>query len=86
MWVLFLDEGTVRMYESVSKSFRTNRLKRELLMVQLSATRCSYIAILGVSLMSFAAITLCVASERVFIVIVFISLSTQSGNFWIYPR
>jgi hypothetical protein len=33
---------------------------------------------------SFAAITLCVASQRVFIVV--ISLSTQSGNFWIYPR
>jgi hypothetical protein len=34
---------------------------------------------------SFAAIILCVASQRVFIVVV-ISLSTQSGNFWIYPR
>jgi len=45
---------------------------------------------------SFSAITLCVASQRVFIVvvvvvvvivvIVVISLSTQSGNFWIHPR
>jgi hypothetical protein len=34
-------------------------------MVQLSATRCSCIAILCVSLVSFAAITLCVASQRV---------------------
>jgi hypothetical protein len=51
-------------------------------MVQLSATRCSYIAILWVSLVSFATIILCVASQRVFIVI---SLSTQSGNFWIHP-
>jgi hypothetical protein len=33
---------------------------------------------------SFAAITLCVAS-RVFIVVI-VSLSTQSGNFWIHPR
>jgi hypothetical protein len=33
---------------------------------------------------SFAAITLCVASQRVFIVV--ISLSTQAGNFWIHPR
>jgi hypothetical protein len=32
----------------------------------------------------FAAITLCVASQRVFIVVV--SLSTQSGNFWIHLR
>jgi hypothetical protein len=33
---------------------------------------------------NFAAITLCVASQQVFIVVV--SLSTQSGNFWIHPR
>jgi hypothetical protein len=38
-------------------------------MVQLSATRCSCIAILWVSLVSFAAITICVASQRVFIVV-----------------
>jgi hypothetical protein len=41
------------------------RLEWELQMVQLSATRCSCIAILWVSLVSFAAITLYVASERV---------------------
>jgi hypothetical protein len=35
-------------------------------MVQLSATRCSCNAILCVSLVSFAAITLCVADQRVF--------------------
>jgi hypothetical protein len=34
-------------------------------MVQLSATRCSCIAILWLSLRSFGAITLCVASQRV---------------------
>jgi hypothetical protein len=34
---------------------------------------------------NFAAITLCVASHRVFIVVA-ISLSIQSGNFWIHPR
>jgi len=53
----------------VAKSFRTGRLERELQMVQLPATRCSYIAILWVSLVSFAAITLCVVSHRVFIVL-----------------
>jgi len=37
-------------------------------MVQVSATRCSCIAILWISLVSFATITLCVAS-RVFIVV-----------------
>jgi hypothetical protein len=40
-------------------------------MVQLSATGCSCIAFLGVSLVSFAAITLCVAS-RVCIVVNFV--------------
>jgi hypothetical protein len=58
-------------YEGVSKLFRTDRLERELQMVEPSATRCSYIAILWVSLVRFAAITLCVASQRVFIVVVY---------------
>jgi hypothetical protein len=40
-------------------------------MVQLAATRCSCIAILWVSLLSFAVIALCVASQRVFIVDVY---------------
>jgi hypothetical protein len=56
---------------------------QELHMIQLSATRCSCIAILWVNLVSCATITLCVASQRLFIVI---SLSIQSGNFWIHPR
>jgi len=47
----------------VSKSFRTGCLEQELKMVQPSATRCSYITILSVSLESFATITLCVASQ-----------------------
>jgi hypothetical protein len=72
--------------QGVSKSFRTGRLERELQMVQLSATRCRCIALLSVSLVSFAAIALCVASQRVFIVVEYISLWTQSGNFWIHPR
>jgi hypothetical protein len=58
-------------YEYVSKSFRTGRLERELQMVQFSATTCSYIAILCVSLVIFAAMTLYVASRRVFIVVVY---------------
>jgi uncharacterized membrane protein len=41
-------------------------------MVQLSATGCSCIIILRVSLVKFAAITLCVASQRVFIVVYFV--------------
>jgi hypothetical protein len=40
--------------------------------------------------MSFAAITLCVACHRVFIVVVVVVVvyfvTTQSGNFWIHPR
>jgi hypothetical protein len=62
-------DHSVKLNEGVSKSFRTGRMERELQMVQLSATRCSCIAILWVSLVSFAAITLCVASQRVFIVV-----------------
>jgi hypothetical protein len=40
-------------------------------MVYLFATNCSCIAILWVSLVSFTAIILCVASQRVFIVVVY---------------
>jgi hypothetical protein len=58
--------------EVVSKSFRTVRLERKLQMLQLSATMCSCIAILWVSLVSFAAIILCVASQRVFVVVYFV--------------
>jgi len=71
-------------YEGVSRSFRTGHLARKLQVVELSAIRCNFIAILWVSLVSFAAITLCTASQQVFIVV--ISLSTLSGNFWIPPR
>jgi hypothetical protein len=35
---------------------------------------------------SFAAITLCVASQRVFIIVAVVDfVMTQSGNFWIHP-
>jgi hypothetical protein len=46
-------------------------LERELQMVQLSAPRCSCIAILWVSLVIFAAMIPCVASKQVFIVVVY---------------
>jgi hypothetical protein len=55
-----------RMYPKVSG------LERELQMVQFPATRSSCIAILWVSLVSFVAITLCVASQRVFIIVVIV--------------
>jgi hypothetical protein len=35
---------------------------------------------------SFVAITFCVASQGVFIVVVVYFVMTQSGNFWIHPR
>jgi hypothetical protein len=69
--------GNSCIYEGVPKSFRTGFLERELQMGHLSASRCSCIVVLWVSLVSFANITLCVASQRVFVVI---SLSTQSGK------
>jgi len=57
-------------YEGVSKSLWTGCLEQELQMVQLSAMRCSCLSILWVSLVSFAIITLCVASQQVFIVVI----------------
>jgi hypothetical protein len=62
----------VLVYEGMSKSFRTGRLERELQMVQFSATRCSCMAILWASLVSFAALTLCVASQRGFVSVYFV--------------
>jgi hypothetical protein len=47
------------------QKFPDCRLERELQMVQFSCTKCSFIAILWVNLVSFAAVTLCVASQRV---------------------
>jgi hypothetical protein len=35
---------------------------------------------------SFAVITLCVASRFFTVVTVVVTLSTQYGNFWIHPR
>jgi hypothetical protein len=64
--VIGLEENTRRTkYEDVTRSFRTGRLERELQMAQLSATRCSCITILWVSLVRFTPITLYVASQRV---------------------
>jgi hypothetical protein len=48
-------------------------------MVQHSATRFSCISILLISLVSFAAITLCVASQRMFVVLVSKSLDSSVG-------
>jgi hypothetical protein len=73
------------MYEGVTKSFRTGRLERELQMVQLSATRCSCIAVLWVNLVSFAAMTFVLLLNECLLLLL-ISLSTQSGNFWKHPR
>jgi len=64
-------------YEGISKSFWTGHLEQDLQMVRLSATRCSCIAILWVSLATFAAITLCVSSQWVFVVVYFLVDSVQ---------
>jgi hypothetical protein len=45
-------------------------------MVQLSATKCNCSAILWVSLVSFVAITICVASQRVFIYVVYLVIAS----------
>jgi hypothetical protein len=71
-FTLFRWKGRSILFHSItirglSRSFRTGRLARELQKVQLSATRCSCIAILWISLVRFAAMNLCVVSVRVFI-------------------
>jgi hypothetical protein len=77
-----IHKRAVKTYEDVSKSFRTGRLERELQMVQLSATRCSCIHILWLSLVSFAAITLCVvASQRVILKVSVYSAETFGYTF-----
>jgi hypothetical protein len=48
--------------EGVYKSFRIGLSEWELQMLQLCATKCSCIDILWASLVSFATITICVAS------------------------
>jgi hypothetical protein len=73
------------MYEGVSKSFRTDRLERELQMVQLSATRCGFIAVLWISLVSLPPQPFVLLLNEC-LLFLFISLSTQSGRFWIHPR
>jgi hypothetical protein len=70
-----------RMHEGVSKSFRTGRLERGLQMVHFSVARWSCIAIFWVSLVSFVAITLCVASQRVFIVVSVHFVRLSPGTF-----
>jgi len=75
-------------YKGASKSFWNGHPEWELQMVQFSDTQCSCIAILWVSLVSSATITLCVASQHLnkCPLLLFISLLTQSRNFWIHPH
>jgi hypothetical protein len=72
-------------YEDVSKSSRTGRLEQELQMVQLSATRCSCIAILCVSTVSFATVALCVASQRVIPNVSVYFVVKSDRQLWIHP-
>jgi hypothetical protein len=82
-----VDISSFSVFEVVSKNFRTGRLEPQLHIVHLYVTGYGCVAILRVSLVSFVAITLFVASQLVFIVIVVVvPFSTQSGNFWIHPR
>jgi hypothetical protein len=69
---LFLQQTANHGTQYCIKISRTCRLERELQTVRLSATRCSCIAILWVSLVSFATINLCVVSQRVIIVVYFV--------------
>jgi hypothetical protein len=77
---------TMNKYEGVSKIFRTGRLERKLQMVQLSATRCTCIAIFWVSLVSFATVIFCVASQRVIPKVSIYFVIDSVRTFWIHPR
>jgi len=72
------------LYERISKTFRTGHLEREMQMVQLYATRCNCTAILCVSLVSFANIILRVASQWVFVVVIFLWLSPENFGYTVY--
>jgi hypothetical protein len=74
-------------YVGVSKSFRTGRLERKLQMVQLSAIMRSC-DILCQSSEFHHHNTLCCFSTSVLLLLLLllISLSNQSGKFWIHPR
>jgi hypothetical protein len=78
-WTVQFLHMLLKIYKGVSKNFWTGSLVQELQMVQLLATRCSCITISWVSLVSFATIILCVASQQMFVV--FILLLTQSKTF-----
>jgi len=64
-------------YKGVSRSFQTGHLEQELQMVQFSATRCSCITILWVSLVSFSTMTVFVASQVFIIVVYYVIDSVQ---------
>jgi hypothetical protein len=85
-WLHFLEYfyDFKNVYEGVFRSFQTGHLERELQMVQFSATKCSCIAIPWVSLVSFTAIALCVASQWIIPKVSLHFVMTQSGNFWIH--
>jgi hypothetical protein len=63
-------------YKGIYQSFQTGCLEQELQMVQLSAIICSCIAILWVSLVSFVTINLCVASQQVFIIVIYFVINS----------
>jgi hypothetical protein len=86
MWNVVFYFREAHTHEGVSKNYRTGRLELQLQMIQLSATRCSCIAILCVSLVSFVAIILCVTSQRVFIVVSVYFVIDSVRKIWIHPR
>jgi hypothetical protein len=86
LWVFTTHSPFSNSTWGVSKSFRTGRLERELQTVQLSATRCSWVAILWASLVSFAAINLRVASQRVIPKVSVYFVIDSVRKFWLHSR
>jgi hypothetical protein len=89
-WILFWNGGQIR--GSIQKFPDWTPGARTANGIQVFATKCSYVSVLRVSLVSFVTITLRVASQQcsllllLLLLLLFISLSTQFGSFWIYPR
>jgi hypothetical protein len=69
------------------QKFPDSRLERVLQIVQLPATRCSFIAILWVSLVSFTAIIRCVASQRVILkVSIYLFIDSILKLLWMFQK
>jgi hypothetical protein len=74
------------MHEDVSRSFRTGSLKRELQMAQLSEPLDAVVSLFCESVLWVLPPQSFVFLLNEYLLLLFISLSIQFGNFWLHPR